>query len=64
MIRANFAWVLAHAAYRSAQLMQGRLTIELLEHALDGAGAAATAHGNVELVGVRHFVGCKSGAKL
>ena len=44
--------------------MQGRLTIELLEHALDGAGAAATAHGNVELVGVRHFVGCRCGAKL
>jgi hypothetical protein len=35
------------------------LTIELLEDALYGAGAAAAAHADVELVGVgRHVVGC------
>jgi len=35
-----------------------RLTIELLEHALDGAGAAAAGHGDVELVVVfGHFGG-------
>ena len=28
------------------------LTLELLEHAVDGAGAAAAAHADVELVGV------------
>ena len=28
------------------------LTIKLLEHAVDGAGAAAAAHADVELVGV------------
>jgi hypothetical protein len=28
--------------------------VELLEDAVDGAGAAAAAHGDVELVGVRH----------
>jgi hypothetical protein len=31
-------------------------TVHLLEHPLDGAGAAATGHGNVELVVVfRHL---------
>lgn len=39
------------------------LTLELLEHALNGAGAAATAHGNVELVCVGHCVGRASGRK-
>lgn len=34
-----------------------RRTFELLEDALDGAGAAAAGHGDVELVGVRHFLG-------
>jgi len=35
-----------------------RLTLELLEHALDGAGAAAAGHGDVELVVVLgHFGG-------
>lgn len=36
------------------------LTLELLEDAVDGARAAAAAHGHVELVGVRlrHGVGC------
>lgn len=28
------------------------LTVHLLEHALDGAGAAAAGHGDVEFVGV------------
>lgn len=31
------------------------LTVELLEDTVDGAGAAAAGHGDVELVGVRHF---------
>lgn len=35
------------------------LTIELLQHALHGAGAAAAGHGDVELVVVfGHFAGC------
>lgn len=40
--------------------MGRELTIELLEDAVDGARAAAAAHGHVELVGVRlrHGVGC------
>lgn len=29
-----------------------RLTVELLEHPVDGAGAAGAAHADVELVGV------------
>lgn len=44
-------------------------TIELLEHALHGAGAAAAGHGNVELVVVLgHFEGwlmdCEVGVEL
>ena len=36
-----------------------QLTIELLEHALHGAGAAAAGHGDVELVVVfGHFEEC------
>lgn len=38
--------------------MLGVVTIKLLEHALHSAGAAAAAHGNVELVCVGHVVGC------
>jgi hypothetical protein len=34
------------------------LTIELLENTLNGSGAAAAAHGDVELVCVGHAVGC------
>ena len=35
---------------------ENQLTLELLEHALDGAGAAAAGHGDVELVVVLgHF---------
>ena len=32
---------------------RGGFTVELLEDAVDGAGAAAAGHGDVELVGVR-----------
>ena len=39
-------------------LQRGSLTIKLLKHALDSAGATATAHGNVELVCVGHGEGC------
>ena len=38
----------------------GLRTVELLEDTVDGAGAAAAGHGDVELVGVRHF-GCAGG---
>jgi hypothetical protein len=40
-----------------------RLTFELLEHALDGAGAAAAGHGNVELVCVGHREGWGCGCR-
>lgn len=33
---------------------EARRTFELLEDSVDGAGAAAAGHGDVELVGVRH----------
>ena len=49
---------------RCAYADKNQLTLELLEHALDGAGAAAAGHGDVELVVVLgHFgdwwVGCE-----
>lgn len=48
----------AHAA--CAKGRAGKRTVELLEHAVDGAGAAAAAHGNVELVVVLgHGVFCR-----
>jgi hypothetical protein len=49
-------------AWRGLRLL-ARLTFELLEHALDGAGAAAAGHGDVELVCVRHLVGCVCGCQ-
>ena len=43
----------------TSQIRRRTLTIELLEHALDGAGAATAAHGDVELVVVfGHGVEC------
>lgn len=33
------------------------LTVKLLEHTVDGAGAASAAHSDVELVSVRHCDG-------
>lgn len=40
-------------------MQRSALTIELLEHALNGARAATAAHGDVELVVVfRHGFGC------
>jgi hypothetical protein len=37
-------------------LLGRRLTVKLLEDALDRTGASAAAHGDVELVCVRHVV--------
>lgn len=43
---------------RSQAKSGGVLTLELLEHAVNGTGAAAAAHGDVEFVVVfRHVVG-------
>merc|ERR1712000_34157 len=35
--------------------------VQLLEHAVDGTGAAAAGHADVEFVGVRHGEGCGNG---